>query len=92
MPNKKNFTTTRRASVATAQIPIPSQVDLKVLLSQITTNRSLEDSLELLTGFYEMYFDSPANNQTDHNDKLEQARFYTDMASLLEAVYAGYSE
>lgn len=90
--NKNNSTAARHAPVAPAKSPPPSQVDLKVLLNQITSNRSLDESLELLTGFYEMYFDSPANDQTDHHDKIEQARFLIDMTNLLEAVYAEFSE
>lgn len=90
--HKSSIKTDRHAPVAPAKSPPLSQVDLKVLLSQITSNRSLDESLELLTGFYEMYFDSPANDQTDHHDKIEQARFLVDMTNLLEAVYAEFSE
>lgn len=96
MPSK-NFTSARKAAPApvapvsahTAQI---SNLDLKVVLQQMAFNRDKDESLEMLTEFYEVYIRSGANDQTEFDDKIEQARFFIDMVNLIEVVYAEYSE
>ena len=46
----------------------------------------------MLTEFYEVYIRSDANNQTEFDNKIEQARFFIDMVNLIETVYAEFNE
>lgn len=96
MPNK-NFAASRKAAPATVA-PVPESkgqiinLDLKVVFQQMAFNRDKDESLEMLTEFYEVYIRSDANNQTEFDDKIEQARFFIDMVNLLEVVYSEFKE